>query len=64
MNEVTPKIQSLQFKIIHKIIPCRDNLFKRKIDDTLECLFCFVELLIIWFTFYYMGDNLYSPIGI
>ena len=34
------KIQSLQFKIIHRRIPCRDYLFKRKIVDTPECQFC------------------------
>ena len=34
------KIQPLQFKIIHRIIPCRDYLFKRKIVDTPEWLSC------------------------
>ena len=34
------KIQSLQFKTIHRIIPCQDYLFERKMVDTLECLFC------------------------
>ena len=34
------KIQSLQFKIIHRIILCQDYLFKRKIVNTQEWQFC------------------------
>ena len=34
------KLQSLQFKIIHRIVPCRNYLFKRKIIDSPECRIC------------------------
>ena len=34
------KIQSPQFEIIHRSIPCQDFLFKRKTVDTPESLFC------------------------
>ena len=34
------KLQSLQFKIIHRIFPCRNYLFRRKIIDSPECRIC------------------------
>ena len=34
------KLQSLQFKIIRRIVPCRKYLFKREIIDSPECHIC------------------------
>ena len=34
------KIQSLQFKILHRIVPCKEYLFKRKGVDSPECEYC------------------------
>ena len=34
------KLQSLQFKIMLRIVPCRNYLFKRKIIDSPECRIC------------------------
>ena len=35
-----PYLQSFQFKIIHRIINCNDNLYKWKIIDSPKCNFC------------------------
>ena len=35
-----PYLQSFQFKIIHRIINCNDNLYKWKIIDSPKCNYC------------------------
>lgn len=34
------KLQSFQYKILNRIIPCRDNLFKWKLTENNTCLYC------------------------
>ena len=39
-NGVNSSIQSLQFKILHRIMPCKEYLFKREGVDSPECEYC------------------------
>ena len=38
MNE--PYFQSFQFKVLHRVINCNDNLFRWKVLDNPTCFYC------------------------
>ena len=46
------KLQSLQYKVYHRIVPCNRYLFKRKGVDSPECTFCGMEDNILHFFLY------------